>query len=224
MRLVVSRAAERTEGGEGGVRMPGARGAAAKEAFRQEVLKHPLGVARAVYYQNMSASPSADLLSPGTSRGPSMRAYMTQETPFGFYKTLTYLGFVLAQAFDWLMEGEGNLDKVKCLLSLACAAVDQVALDGGSWVLASHLLNLPEPPWAYTSQNTPQHSQSPFSKLVDPRWTAAIKGYIKDLEALRSQRGSGKRHQDTVPPGRLPRGPKGAGGKGDTGAAPAASA
>ena len=127
-----------------------------------------------------------------------MRAYMTQETPFGFYKTLTYLGFVLAQAFDWLMEGEGNLDRVKCLLALACAAVDQVALDGGSWVLASHLLNLPEPPWAYTSRNTPQHSQSPFSKLVDPRWTVAIMGYIKDLEALRTQRGSGKREQDNA--------------------------
>ena len=152
-----------------------------------------------------------------------MRAYMTQETPFGSYKTLTYFGFVLAQAFDWLMEGEGNLDKVKCLLSLACAAVDQVALDGGSWVLASHLLNLPEPPWAYTSRNTPQHVQSPFSKLVDPRWTAAIMGYIKDLEALRSQRGTTKRDQDPGPPGRPPRGPKGA-AKGDAGTAPAASA
>lgn len=156
-----------------------------------------------------------------------MRAYLTQETPFGSYKTLTYLGFVLAQAFDWLMEGEDNLDRVKCLLALSCAAVDQVAIDGGSWTLASHLLCLPEPPWVYTTRNTPQYSQSPFSKLADPRWTAAIMGYLKDVDALKSQRrppGSNSHGaQDEKPPagGRPRGGPKG-GGK--TEAAPAASA
>ena len=156
-----------------------------------------------------------------------MRAYMAQETPFGSYKTLTYLGFVLAQAFDWLMEGEGNLDRVKCLLALACAAVDQVALDGGSWVLASHLLNLPEPPRAYTSRNTLQHSQSPFSKLVDPRWTEAIMGYVFEgpgglADAARfgqARVGQGQRPAGREGPGREGSQRKG----GDSAGAPAAS-
>jgi hypothetical protein len=168
---------------DGGLRMPGARGAAAKEAFRQEVLRRPLGIARAIY-GNMSESLTADPWDPNAHGGPSMRTFFSRETAFGQYKTLAYLGWVLATAFDWMMAGDAYKDKVKCLLGLACAAVDQVCIDGGSWHLAWHLLCLPEPPWAYISRSYPAGGHPPFTKLADPKWTAAILGYLKDVETF----------------------------------------
>ena len=171
---------------DSGLKLPGARGAAAKEAFRQEVRKRPLGIARTIH-ENMSQALNMDPVSTG-ERAPSMRAYFKQETCFGNYKTLTYLGFAVATAFDWLSAGDQNLDHVKGLLALTCAAVDQVALDGGSWTLASQMLCLPEPPWNYVSRSHPNPNQTPFTPLADPKWVAAIMGYLKDVDALKSQR------------------------------------
>ncbi len=68
-----------------------------------------------------------------------MRAYFTQSVAFGSYRTLVYLGYSVATAWDWLMEGEPEaLDNVKALLELTCAAIEQVTIDGGSWTLAQH--------------------------------------------------------------------------------------
>ena len=208
-------------GEESGLKLPGARGAAAREAFRQEAIKRPLGIARTVY-ENMSQTMTADPAGV-FSRVPTMRGYFQQETCFGSYKTLTYLGFAVATAFDWLIAGEQNLDRVKGLLALTCCAIDQVALDGGSWTLASQMLIcLPEPPWNYVSRNQPGANANPFTRLADPKWTAAIMGYLKDTEALKSQRRQPPpRHDDPRPPG-----PKGAGkgaGKGDAAAAASSS-
>ena len=201
-------------GEESGLKLPGARGAAAREAFRQEAIKRPLGIARTVY-ENMSQTMTADPAGV-FSRVPTMRGYFQQETCFGSYKTLTYLGFAVATAFDWLIAGEQNLDRVKGLLALTCCAIDQVALDGGSWTLASQMLIcLPEPPWNYVSRNQPGSNANPFTRLADPKWTAAIMGYLKDTEALKSQRRQPPppRHED--PP--RPSGPRTKGsGKGES--------
>eukprot|EP00969_Alexandrium_andersonii_P332911 14712656-Alexandrium_andersonii.AAC.1 len=61
-----------------------------------------------------------------------MRAYFIQHTPFGNYKTLTHCAFIIGTALDWLCSGDPQAgDHVKCLLSLACCAIDQCAIDGG---------------------------------------------------------------------------------------------
>lgn len=71
-------------GGEdgGALRLPGAKGAAAREAFRQEVRKNPLNLARSVY-QNVQTALAWGPLPHGqqTTHGrASMRAYLTQRT------------------------------------------------------------------------------------------------------------------------------------------------
>jgi hypothetical protein len=209
------------DGDGSGLKLPGARGAAARQAFRLEAIHRPLRVARTVY-ENMSQALTADPAGLN-SRAPSMRAYFTQETCFGNYRTLTYLGFAIATAFDWLAAGEQNLDRVKGLLALICCAVDQVALDNGSWTLAAHLLVcLPDPLWNYIQRNNPATNTNPFTRLADPTWTAAILGFLKDADVINAQRRQPPRpRQDDQARGPAPRAKAGAKGesKGDAAAA-----
>eukprot|EP00974_Lingulodinium_polyedra_P079714 7719576-Lingulodinium_polyedra.AAC.1 len=62
--------------------MPGARGAAAREAFREEVTRRPLGVAQTVY-RNLARAQASDpaMTTPGAPA--SMRAYFKHVVPFG---------------------------------------------------------------------------------------------------------------------------------------------
>ena len=85
-----------------------------------------------------------------------MRSYFTQRVAFGSYKTLAYLGFSIATAWDWLMEGEENsLDHVKALLGLTCAAIEQVTLDSGSWTFATSSLACRSPRGATSAAPLP---------------------------------------------------------------------
>ena len=70
---------------------------------------------------------------------------------------------------------------------LGLAAAEQTTLDEGRWNIAFLFTHLPEPPWALLGSRQPDPG-TPFSKLADPRWTAALMGYMKDVEALRAQR------------------------------------
>ena len=65
--------------GDAGLKLPGAKGAAAREAFRQEVRKRPLNVARGIY-RNVAGSMEWEPLATTAQSGnkASMRAYFTQ--------------------------------------------------------------------------------------------------------------------------------------------------
>ena len=124
----------------------------------------PAGITRVVaanIAETLNSEPTTDLM----GRPASMRGYMTQETPFGDFKTLAYLGFAAATAWDWLSSDHPDArEHALCLLSLLCVTVDQVAVDGGSWTMAKHFLVIPEPPWAHISRKASPH-QGPFSRL-----------------------------------------------------------
>ena len=53
--------------------------------------------------------------------------------------------------------------------------------------MASLYLNLPEPPWTYISRPGVS-GRGPFTKLADPRWSAALLSYLKDVETLKTAR------------------------------------
>ena len=211
-------------GNDAGLRLPGAKGAAAREAFRTEVRQRPLNVARTIYGNVSGAMAWEPIAGAGMAGKASMRAYMTQRVAFGSYRTLAYLGFSIATAWDWLMEGDAeSLDHVKALLGLTCAAIEQVTIDGGAWTLAQHHMCLPEPPWAYISRSTTGQPRVPFTELADARWSAALMGYLRDVESLKTQRKAPDGAREDAP---LPKKPakgdgKKGGGRGSGGAAAA---
>lgn len=88
----------------------------------------------------------------------------------------------------------------KALLSLVCCAVDQVCLDGGNWTLASQYRCLPEPPWNFISRTVPVTQRSPFTELADPPWSAALLGYLRDVDAFRNQRKAAAPASEEAPP------------------------
>eukprot|EP00971_Amphidinium_carterae_P202182 4011649-Amphidinium_carterae.1 len=169
-----------------GLKLPGAKGAAAREAFREEVKKNPTGIAESVQ-NNLQQVLVAQPLIASAPQMVSMRAYYTQVTPFGNSKTLAHVAFAVATLFDLLSSGrEQDIQHALGLTALLCAAIDQVAIDGGSWVVASQLLCLPEPPWSHIQRKS--DATHPFTPLADARWIAAILGYLKDVEAVKSHR------------------------------------
>jgi len=188
------------DGGDAGVRLPGAKGAAAREVFRTLVRQRPLEVAKTIHRNAAGMMEWNPIARPGQSGG-SMREYFTQKVAFGNYKTLAYVGFAAATAWDWMTEGgEESKEHVHALLGLLCCAVEQVTIDNGSWTMASQYLCLPEPPWAYISRAQHINTRGPFTELADPRWSAALMGYMRDVDALRSQRKTPHAGDEDGPP------------------------
>jgi hypothetical protein len=101
---------------------------------------------------------------------------------------------------------ESSLEHVKALLGLTCAAIEQVTLDSGSWTMAHQFMCLPEPPLGYISRAPTGQPWILFTDLADPRWSAAIMGYLKDVDSQRAQRRTSQREDDQPPPKRPPKG------------------
>lgn len=169
----------------------GPKGAAARAAFRDEVQRNPLNAARSEY-RNVPIALVWVPPPPGqqtTRDQAAMRANLTPRTVFGTYRTLAFRGLAGATAWDWLMEGTGeSVDHSKAPWSLVCIAVDLVSLDGGSCTLAAQYVCLPEPRWNFLPRMIPGSQGGPFTDWADPRWSAAWLGYLRDVDAPRSQR------------------------------------
>ena len=125
---------------------------------------------------------------PGSSSNPaaSARAYVAFSIPFGYHRVLGSLGWGLATAWDEL--SDGNVESALATLSLLLVAIEQAALDDGSWSLAWLLTLLPEPPWATMNRRPDTNALRPFSRLADTQWIAAAISYIRDVEKIRESR------------------------------------
>ena len=160
---------------------------------------------------------------PGASADPvpSARAYVAYSIPFGGARTLGYLAWGLAHAWDELHAG--RRDDALATLSLLLVSVEQAALDESSWGLAWFLTLLPEPPWPTMSRRPDANALRPYSKLADTRWVAAGLAFMRDVDRIKAAR---KEHRDVTsePPAVTPGKGKGKdkekGGKGMGAAAP----
>ena len=113
--------------------------------------------------------------------------FFAHECPLGNAKTLTYMLFGVAQAFD--EAGEGMWLQAEDTLAKVLVAGEQAAIDNSSWQTAWLLSHLPEPPWNHVQQNRPRNdAMRPFAKLSDPTWTAAAIAYSKDVAAMNEMR------------------------------------
>ena len=166
------------------LRLPGAKGAAAMELLADLLRRQP-GVFTASVERAMLRAASHH---PGAAAEPiaSARAYLMHEVPFGSFRTLGFLGWGIATAWDHLRDG--RIPEARAVLSLLLVAIEQVALDEGKWSLAWLLTHLPEPPWATMSRRPEAGALRPFARLADARWIAAAMGYMRDIERLQTAR------------------------------------
>ena len=178
-----------TNGGDeiGGVRLPGARGAAALEIYRSELEQNPQlwsqrirgNAARAV--GETAASPTGDV---------PMLEFLLRYMPWGKAgRGVTYLGFLIAQALDCFHRGQWL--RGEALLYLGLVALEQSLHDSGRWGMAWLLTHLPEPPWHVLQSSAQPDGLRPFGRLADPKWTAAAMCYVRDAASLAELRKKG---------------------------------
>ncbi len=119
-----------------GLRLPGAKGAAALEVFRAEARERPRSVARTIY-RSVSGGVAwepAGSIRVRRGRGAELDEGLLHAASGA--RLLAYLGFSTATAWGWLMEGEAcALGHSKALLGLTCAAIEQVVIDSRIWAL-----------------------------------------------------------------------------------------
>ena len=200
---------------EDDLKIAGARGAAAMTYLADQLESKPDSFTAAVVKNMLKTAANQ----PGASQSPraSARAFVMHEIPFGTYKTLGYLAWGIAGAWDHLQAG--NPQAAQALLSLLLVAVEQVALDDGRWQLGWLLTHQPEPPWASMARRPSEGAIRPFAKLADARWVAAAMAYIKDVDRLQQARRPaparrGERQGETPPGGPTKVSPKGGAAKG----------
>ena len=121
-------------------------------------------------------------------------------------RTLGYVAWAVATAWDELQAGQ--VEAAHCTLSMLLVAVEQAALDEGSWGLAWILSLLPDPPWATMLRRPDSHALRPYAKLADTKWVAAAISYLRDVDRIRTAR----REQQNRPPSDAPAG-EGKGGR-----------
>ncbi|CAK0900373.1 unnamed protein product, partial [Prorocentrum cordatum] len=152
-------------GESSGMRLGGARGAAALELFRRRVQSSPQAVsalARRNRQLNMTGAASEEGMSDST------RNYFARNVPFGQARSSAFLVFGMAEA----------------QLALLLCASEQAALREWRWASAWLLTHLPEPPWTSIRQAPARGQIRPMSRLASPEWVAAAIGYTKDTLAL----------------------------------------
>ena len=72
----------------------------------------------------------------------------------------------------------------KAMALLGIASLDQAAVDGGSWLLASEIALEPSPPFgAFNRPRVLDTFESRQTRLLDPRWISILMGRIKEREA-----------------------------------------
>lgn len=164
------------------LKLPGAKGAASLEMLAQHFLANPAAYSTAVEGRLRLAASQM----PGCAANPhpSARGYVQHEMAFGTFKTLGYLAWGIATAWDHLQAGSSS--EAYAVLSMLLVAIEQVTLDDGRWTVGWVLTLLPEPPWGTMARKA--DTARPFGRLADPRWTAVAMAYLKDLDRLSTVR------------------------------------
>lgn len=187
------------------LKLPGAKGAAAMDGLTRLKARRPTHFTRVVEASLLRLAAQH----PGASTSPraSARAYVAFSVPFGTARTLGYLTWGLATAWDELQAG--STEAALSTLSLLLVGAEQAALDESSWGLAWLLTLLPEPPWTSMARRPDLQALRPYSKLASTQWVSAALSFTRDVERIKAAR----REIRAAEPGR---------GQGEAGSAPAA--
>ena len=147
------------DGGDGsGLRLPGAKGAAALELYRQNLEQDP-----ASWSKRIRANATRALHESGTGEA-SMVDFLTKFMPFGKAgKGMTYVAYLMAHAADQMLRGDWYRAEATILLGLT--SFEQALHDNQRWSMAWLLTHLPEPPFHVLQGGVPLDSRRPFGRL-----------------------------------------------------------
>ena len=180
------------------------RAAAARRALRQGLQEAPeeiSGVVERMLLEDLTSQTQA----PGMPMASfNARAWVEHRSRIGSaYKTSAYAAWSTAGILDNLVKGK--VAHARAQAGLLLLQLDQVAIDRGNWSLASELSLEQGPPLASLSSHalpTIADRESPYSRLLDPRWCEVMLSHLRDAEDYVSKRRSlGKKTGGDEPAG-----------------------
>ena len=176
----------------------GKRAAAARRALRQALHEAPEEIS-GVVEKLMLEDLTLQTVMPGMPRQDfSARAWVEHRSRIGAYKSSAYLAWSASGILDDLVNGRVAHARAKTALMLVM--IDQVAIDRGNWALGAELMLEQGPPLsALASHTLPSISdgESPFSRILDPRWAEVMLAHLKDAEDyVQKRRAIGKKTND----------------------------
>ena len=174
---------------EGGGLGTGKRSAAARRALRSMLHEHPAEIYQCIEWL-MWEDISSQTLVPGVSAPSfSCRAWMEHRSRISSYRTLAHAAWGVAGALDCLANQKP--EHARARLAVLMLQFDQSAIDRGSWYLASELGLEPGPPMTALEQHKLPNvieGESPYSKLLDPRWQEVAMSHLKEQEEFVTRR------------------------------------
>ena len=214
---------------ESGISTGSRKYAAALRALRNALSKQPEQLYK-VLEKNMKEDFYKVSQMPGTSAVQvSARAWLELRSRVQGYQTPVRFLWAVAGVLDALVDNRVAEARARCGLIMAMG--DQMAIDRGSWVIASELgLEDPPPMAAFNNHTLPSEAEPPYSKLIDPRWLELVMAKLSDVDNFNEKKKKlGARRQlppagDAEVPVRVKGKGKGKGEKGDKGASKAAGA
>ena len=114
-----------------------------------------------------------------------MRRYAERRMPLAENRLLTYVSFLLADAWS-TGYSSGNIELMGAV-SKMLVFVEQTCLDAGRTQLSWLLTGLQDPPFQILMSNRKRVGLQPFSRLAAPIWLSANLAYVKDLDTLESK-------------------------------------
>ena len=114
-----------------------------------------------------------------------MRRYAERRMPLAEHKLLTYVSFLMAEA--WATGVGSNNEELMGVAAKVLIFCEQVALDQGRMALGWLMTGQQEPPFQILQSNRKRPGLQPFTRLAAPAWVSANLAYVRDLDMLESK-------------------------------------
>lgn len=174
-----------TGGGEGSIGQPsGGRSKAAIYAkLKDALLRHPAWISQAIE-QLMDEDFNTFRSQPGASQTAiTSRAWVEHRSRIGHYPSTIRAAWLISGIHDSLRQQDVEQARARCCLALA--AIDQSAVDAGSWTLAQeYLLELPPPYGSFVQRRPIDPSEQQATRLVDDRFLEVMMWRLKDRDSF----------------------------------------
>ena len=197
------------------------RQAAVLKALKQSLVEEPGELYGAIERLMLADFGSREAMPGEPQREGTYRGWLEHRSRIPNIAPTVRISWSVAGALDCLKAGRPQ--EAKARLALLLGALDQVACDRGSWLIASEVLLEQPPPFSnFAKHSPPDYQEAPHSRLLDSRWVDALMYRVKELDEYQERRAKlgkrGKQIEDVseVDPKKKGGGKKGGGGRGSS--------
>ena len=157
--------------------------AAAYVKLKEALSKHPNWISQSIE-QQMEEDFNTYRTQPGTASVlTTSRAWVEHRSRLGPYPSTIRAAWLIGGIHDALKNQDVEQARARCCLALA--AIDQAAMDAGSWTLAQEfLLELPPPYSSFAQRRSLDPAEQQSTRLVDDRFLEVMMWRLKDRDSF----------------------------------------